>query len=299
MKTRLLIPSLVALFLVASTALALEPKEITDKKVGDRELKLHVSYPPQAHIAKSTPPTLLFYGTDDKLKQHGAQFREAATGLNVRVEEFFAEGQGHGFFNREPWKTRTTAAADEFLASLGFVAAQQSSDNETDGSEAREPQRQRRQAGSQEVSRLLEQWLRRDQDKDGKVTIEETQGLMKANFRRNDLDEDGFIDKQEMKTLARRLARGRGGDQNRQNARNNRQQTVTTAALLSQVPDGVKVVPDIAYREGNPEWQLDLAMPATDSDQSRPAIVFIHGGGWRNGDKRAGAFMNPMLTYRT
>jgi acetyl esterase/lipase len=51
------------------------------------------------------------------------------------------------------------------------------------------------------------------------------------------------------------------------------------------VPDTVELVTDIAYREGNPKWRLDLAMPKARSDQPRPAIVFIHGGGWRSGDK--------------
>jgi hypothetical protein len=34
---------------------------------------------------------------------------------------FTAEGQGHGFFNRPPWKERTIARMDEFLASLGYL----------------------------------------------------------------------------------------------------------------------------------------------------------------------------------
>jgi acetyl esterase/lipase len=63
------------------------------------------------------------------------------------------------------------------------------------------------------------------------------------------------------------------------------------------VPAGVKLMPDIAYREGNPMWQLDLALPDDRWLGPRPAIVFIHGGGWRAGDKRAGYFLQGALDY--
>ena len=39
----------------------------------------------------------------------------------VRCEAFVYEGQGHGFFNKDPWKTRTLVEADKFLASLGWI----------------------------------------------------------------------------------------------------------------------------------------------------------------------------------
>ena len=64
-----------------------------------------------------------------------------------------------------------------------------------------------------------------------------------------------------------------------------------------KIPAGVKLVPDIAYREGNPMWKLDLAMPEAKSANPRAAIVFIHGGGWRGGDKRAGYFLQGALDY--
>ena len=64
------------------------------------------------------------------------------------------------------------------------------------------------------------------------------------------------------------------------------------------IPEGVKVVPDIFYREGDTDrWQLDLAMPEAGSDKPRPALVFVHGGGWRNGDKRRANFLGPALAY--
>jgi len=71
----------------------------------------------------------------------------------------------------------------------------------------------------------------------------------------------------------------------------------TDEQIQSRLPEGVTFVPNIAYREGNDAWKLDLAMPSERADSPRAAIVFIHGGGWRNGDKRAGGFLNPTLGY--
>ena len=64
-----------------------------------------------------------------------------------------------------------------------------------------------------------------------------------------------------------------------------------------RVPEGVKLVPDLVYRDGNPMWKLDLAIPAAKGDELRPAVVFIHGGGWRAGDKRAGYFLQGAIDY--
>lgn len=71
----------------------------------------------------------------------------------------------------------------------------------------------------------------------------------------------------------------------------------TDEQIQQRVPEGVTFIPDIAYREGNEAWKLDLAMPQERGGAPRPAIVFIHGGGWRNGDKRAASFLNPTLEY--
>ena len=39
----------------------------------------------------------------------------------IGLELFTAEGVGHGFFNRAPWRDRTTHRMDEFLTSLGYL----------------------------------------------------------------------------------------------------------------------------------------------------------------------------------
>ena len=67
--------------------------------------------------------------------------------------------------------------------------------------------------------------------------------------------------------------------------------------VQQRVPNGVTFIPNLVYREGHDRWKLDLAMPSELGDEPRPAIVFIHGGGWQNGDKRASGFLNPALSY--
>ncbi len=77
---------------------------------------------------------------------------------------------------------------------------------------------------------------------------------------------------------------------------NSNKPTMSTEDLLKRTPDGVTVLPDIAYREGNNAWKLDLAMSKEHSDALRPAIVYIHGGGWKKGDKR-GKGIGAVLDY--
>lgn len=76
---------------------------------------------PAAHLSKKTPPSLILFGTDDHLKPLSDSYFQKAEELDLRVVEFTAEGQKHGFFNRSPWLEKTTVAADRFLASLGLV----------------------------------------------------------------------------------------------------------------------------------------------------------------------------------
>lgn len=52
------------------------------------------------------------------------------------------------------------------------------------------------------------------------------------------------------------------------------------------LPEGITLVRELRYREGDSNvWRLDLAMPSEKTDEPRPAIVIIHGGGWLEGDK--------------
>ncbi len=60
----------------------------------------------------------------------------------------------------------------------------------------------------------------------------------------------------------------------------------------------VKVIDNIPYRTGNSEsWKLDLAMPENFGPTPRPAIVIVHGGGWRAGSKKDLVYRDLLLDY--
>jgi hypothetical protein len=140
---------------------------------------------------------------------------------------------------------------------------------------------------------MVANWLALDKNGDGKLAKDEVTGLMKQYFDRNDTNKDGFLVPSELEDLARRLRSG----QNQRGNGNRRQTWMSTEDLLARAPEDVTVIPDIAYRTGNEAWKLDLAMPKDKGDTPRPALIFVHGGGWRNGDKRASAFLNPTLEF--
>ena len=129
---------------------------------------------------------------------------------------------------------------------------------------------------------LLERF---DSNGDGRVEKSEAKNQLKAKFDRIDTNNDGSLDKSELEQLAKRL-RGGNGPRNPRN--------------LLIVPDDVKLIEDIAYREGeSKKWKLDLFVPAKENPSSskRPAIVFIHGGGWRSGDKGGGQWRSQPIAY--
>jgi acetyl esterase/lipase len=58
------------------------------------------------------------------------------------------------------------------------------------------------------------------------------------------------------------------------------------AADEPTTPADIGVFQDLRYREGSSKaWRLDLAMKKDRHGGPRPAVVIIHGGGWREGDK--------------
>ncbi len=57
-------------------------------------------------------------------------------------------------------------------------------------------------------------------------------------------------------------------------------------------PRGVTSRPDLPYAgTDNPRQRLDLFLPEHPAADKLPVIVFIHGGAWRQGDRRGGAGM--------
>jgi acetyl esterase/lipase len=89
----------------------------------DNDETLGKAISPTWHLTKESPPTLIFFGTADRLAAMGDEFMKKSKELGHRAELFTAEGQPHGFFNRPPWQEKTTQRMDEFLVSVGYLEA--------------------------------------------------------------------------------------------------------------------------------------------------------------------------------
>ena len=140
---------------------------------------------------------------------------------------------------------------------------------------------QNQKAGAQQSKGMQWALKQMDEDDDGAISRSEAKGKMLANFDRVDQDSSGLIDKDELAQLFKRL-------------REAREQTVSGS---SSIPDNVELRENVAYREGNEKWKIDLMLPKNRKGELCPVIVFIHGGGWRNGDKASGVFRDYPLEY--
>ena len=176
-----------------------------------------------------------------------------------------------------PKKTnhRLILVLSAFLATIGAIPAESAQIPEADA--AREQR--------------IQIWLD-DQDKnlDGKVSPDEAIRQMKANFSNLDRNEDGFIDRAELAQLADRLtgnrnrSEGNGPPGRLRNQIDNQQNPASRLAS-----DAVQVIENIPYADmDNPRQTLDLMLPKVRRGEALPVVVFIHGGGWRNGNKERG-----------
>ena len=110
------IPQAMVLF---NPVLSFENEQMLKRLNGNKQLARKIS--PTRYLDKNSPPALILFGTNDRLKIFGDEYWKKAHAIGVRADEYLAEGQGHGFFNRSPWTERTLIAVDKFLTSLGFL----------------------------------------------------------------------------------------------------------------------------------------------------------------------------------
>jgi acetyl esterase/lipase len=94
-------------------------ESLEERVGGNKQLSEQIS--PTLHLTRDTVPAILFFGTEDRMIEQAHEFLARSKELGHRAEMMTAEGVGHGFFNRSPWKERTLRRADEFLASLGYL----------------------------------------------------------------------------------------------------------------------------------------------------------------------------------
>jgi len=88
----------------------------------DRVKDYWQQFSPMHNIKKSTPPTIVFLGTKDKLipVETAKKYKELMEKAGVRNDLHIYEGQKHGFFNKIKYK-ETLQQADKFLVSLGYL----------------------------------------------------------------------------------------------------------------------------------------------------------------------------------
>lgn len=88
-------------------------------RVGDRVKE----FSPAHNISGAAPPTIIFLGRKDNLIPVATveRFQAKMKAAGVRCDAHFYDEQGHGFFNKPPFKTQTLIEADKFLESLGWL----------------------------------------------------------------------------------------------------------------------------------------------------------------------------------
>jgi acetyl esterase/lipase len=115
-------------------------------------------------------------------------------------------------------------------------------------------------------------FLRMDKNKDGKITVDELLPERRKNLSRVDTNKDGGISLEEHLAFMRQ--RPAGG----------------ATAAGPQISESITALRDLDYAgTKNPRQALDLYLPKKrTTDKPLPVVVFIHGGGWANGDKAGG-----------
>ena len=123
---------------------------------------------------------------------------------------------------------------------------------------------------------IFDRW---DQNSDGKLTRQELPQNARPNFDRADKDNDGFISREEDKIFRERSGR-RQKKESRDQPNN----------------DLIKIKNDIPYAgTENPRQSLNLILPKNRKKKILPALIYIHGGGWKNGNKDQG--ISRLLPY--
>ncbi|MBT7299576.1 MAG: alpha/beta hydrolase fold domain-containing protein [Victivallales bacterium] len=118
---------------------------------------------------------------------------------------------------------------------------------------------------------MFQRW---DKNRDGSLTRDELPERIRGNFGRVDANEDGKITLGEHQAFLRKRA-GNRPQQNR---------------MPAQLRGAIQAHLDLPYaNDDNPRHRLDLYVPKEPKgNDPLPVLVYIHGGGWKNGDKNGG-----------
>lgn len=89
-------------------------------------------------VSQNGPPAILFFGTADSLEEKALDFARQLIAAGIRADFYTAEGQKHGFFNRNensPWHALVLRQMDLFLTSLGYLRGEPTRKIPTDSPE--------------------------------------------------------------------------------------------------------------------------------------------------------------------
>ncbi|PTX61745.1 acetyl esterase/lipase [Kordia periserrulae] len=83
----------------------------------------HLEISPLHNISKGAPPTIVFFGTEDKTTPVASSkaYEKRMKEVGSRCDLFLYEGQEHTFFNNGRYFVETLRETDAFLESLGYL----------------------------------------------------------------------------------------------------------------------------------------------------------------------------------
>lgn len=83
----------------------------------------HLEISPLHNITKGAPPTIVFFGTNDKTTPvvSSKEYEQKMKEVGSRIDLHLYEGAPHSFFNRGEYFTDTLNKTDLFLISIGYL----------------------------------------------------------------------------------------------------------------------------------------------------------------------------------
>jgi len=79
---------------------------------------------PNQHINEHTPDTLIIFGENDPLLEQTYEFIPAAKKNGAEIRLLIAKNNGHGFCNKDPWKSSSIRAMDQYLIEKGYLSGE-------------------------------------------------------------------------------------------------------------------------------------------------------------------------------
>ena len=79
---------------------------------------------PNQHINEKTPNTLMIFGENDPLLEQANDFIFSAKKFGTETRLLVAKNNGHGFCNKDPWKSSSIRAMDQYLIEKGYLSGE-------------------------------------------------------------------------------------------------------------------------------------------------------------------------------